>query len=202
MKSTQSEFSIRTAFQSYRLAFRLGSSGSNLRDVNNFKVTGAQFYPAGQQQDRHVLNGIPTAGAQGRSTSAPHHLPPQALLIRRLLLLLLLLPSSKLSLEEELVLKVGSPILPTLLSVWVCVHSLRHTPYSHTWLPGTLSLITGPSKSPVAHVPSSWAFSACHLSVRHGHQQSAVTLKIAHIVALCTSHFSAPAPSLGSLTNP
>ena len=86
----------------------------------------------------------------------------------------------------------------------VCVHSLRHTPYSHTWLPGTLSRITGPSKSPVAHFPSSWAFSACHLPVRDGHtQQSAITLKIAHIVQLCAPHTSVYPPCLsGASQNP
>ena len=112
MKSTQSEFSIRTAFQSYRWpsAGELWFQSQRCQTV--LKAQGIGSTQPGSNSGGHVLNGIPTADTQGRSTSAPSSSPT---------------PSSdpppasasqlQAELEEELVLKVGLPILPTLLCV-------------------------------------------------------------------------------------
>ena len=88
----------------------------------------------------------------------------------------------------------------------MCVHSLRHTPYSLTWLPGTLSQITGPSKS---HVQGPCPFQLGILRMpppRQGWPHSAISnnsnKSSSHCAPLHTSHLSAPALSLGSFTKP
>ena len=144
MKSTQSELSIRTAFQSYRWPSTGELWFQSQRCQIILKAQGLGSTQQVSNSEGHVLNGIPTADAQGSSTAAPSPSPtpssdPPRASASRL----------QAGLGEELVRKVGLPILLTLLCVGVCVHSLRHTSYSHTWLSGTLSQITGPSKSHV-----------------------------------------------------
>lgn len=138
-----------------------------------------------------MLNGIPTADAQGRSTTAPSPSPtpssdPPPASASRL----------QAGLGEELVWKVGLPILLTLLCVG-CVSIASgtlpiRTPGFQAHCPKSQAPASPMSK---AHVPSSWSFSACHLPVRDGHtQQSVITLKVAHIVHLCTPLTSVHCP--------
>lgn len=170
---------------------------------NNFKGTGARFCPAGQQQWRacaqwhsHIRRSRQVHLSPSPSPT-PSSDPPPA-------------PASasasqlQAELEEELVLKVGSPILPTLLSVWgVCpqpqAHSLfthlasRHTVPNHR--PQQVPCGPRPFQLGILCMPppcQAWPHSAV----------SSNTKNISHCAALCTSHFSAPAPSLGSLTKP
>lgn len=108
-------------------------------------------------------------------------------------------------LEEDRVLQRECPELPTLWWGGVSTPSGTPTsPYSHTWPLGTLSRITGHGKSPVTRP---WQLDVlCMPPPRQGWPHTAIKNKTNNsspCVALYTSsHFTAPALSLGSITKP
>ena len=168
---------------------------------NDFKGTGARFYPARQQWCRaHARWHYHSRCSRQLHGSPPHHLPPT-------------LSASQLQsgLEEDLVLKGGVPI-PTYTSVWACVSTASGTPTFPVHTPG--SWAPCPESQATAGPPwprllgASQAFSACRLPGMQrwlqGWLRSAIknTNNSSHCAAPYISRFTAPAPSLGSFTEP